>query len=230
MLEAVSLIDRLSPHAKDVGRQIAIGETSDLLPQLHRELLASLNGFTVQNGTRRLFGVGRGDSLDLDWWNDIETWRFAWDDRVDPYLFFGATAWGDQFAYRRSEAGELEPTVYFLEGVLLRARVWAESFSDFAESELLRVAADPYDPLATEAVNRYGPLKVENLWTFAPSIALGGDDSVDNVMSLPAQTAMVFAGDIASGLESSLPDAWPTGVEPWKDARGIQRLRVLFDR
>src|ERR1700716_531731 len=32
-------------------------------------------------------------------WNAAETRRFAWDDRVDPYLMIGETTWGDQYAY-----------------------------------------------------------------------------------------------------------------------------------
>ena len=229
MLDAGSLIAQLTPVAEDVGAP-AKGSASDLFPLLHREVLASLNGFTVQQGTLRMFGTGRQDALDLGWWNDMETWRFAWDDRVDRYLFFGATAWGDQYAYRRSEGGDLESIVYFLEGTLLRAQPLSESFAEFAETELLRVAAKPYDSGTIGALDRYGPIKFADHWAYAPSIALGGEESVDNVVRLPAQVAMTFAGDIASALRASTPGSWPTGVRPWKDDRGRQRMRVQFDR
>jgi hypothetical protein len=229
LLDAVALIGQLAPLAEDVGLSTN-GETHDVLSLLHRELLASLNGFTVQQGTLRMFGTGRGDALDLGWWNDKETWRFAWDDRVDSYVIFGATAWGDQYAYRRSEGGDLDSTVYLLEGTLLRAEPLAESFAEFAETELLRVATKPYDSATIGALDRYGPIKPSDQWTYAPSIALGGEESLDNVVRLPAQVAMTFAGDIASALRSSTPGSWPTGVQPYQDDRGRQRLRVQFDR
>jgi len=118
--EADDLVGRLAPVAEDVGSP-ATAKIADRLPWLHRELLAALNGFTVQRGSLRMFGIGRQDALDFDWWNDVNTWRFAWDDRVCPYVFFGATAWGDQYAYRLSPNGDLEPTVFFLEATMLRA-------------------------------------------------------------------------------------------------------------
>ena len=86
---------------ENVAIGASAGRCLDRLPELHHRLLEGLNGFTVQAGTLRVFGVGRGDALDLGWWNEPRTWRFAWDDRVDPYVCFAATAWGDQYAYRR---------------------------------------------------------------------------------------------------------------------------------
>jgi hypothetical protein len=200
------------------------------LPLLHRELLAALNGFTVQRGSLRMFGMGREDALDFDWWNDAKTWRFAWDDRVDPYVFFGATAWGDQYAYRLAPDGDFEPTVFFLEATLLRAAPLAGSFGEFAEAELLRVAAAPYDSATIAALKRYGSIAPSEMWTYAPSPALGGEESLDSVVRLPAQVAMTIAGDIASALRASTPGSWPTGVQPWQDDRGRQRMRVQFDR
>lgn len=139
MIDAADLVGRLAPLVGNVGSP-ATAKITERLPSLHRELLGSLNGFTVQSGTLRMFGMSRADSLDFDWWNDTDTWRFVWDDRVCPYVFFGATAWGDQYAYRLSPDGGLEPTIFFLEATLLRAAPLAGSFCEFAEAELLKVA------------------------------------------------------------------------------------------
>ena len=168
--------------------------------------------------------------LDLEWWNDEETWRFAWDDRVDPFVFFAESAWGDQYAYRRADGGGLEPTVYFLEGTLLRSEPLTASFEEFAESELLRIADKPYDPLTIDALERHGAVSPTQHWTFVPSIALGGEEDVDNIVRLRGQDAMTMAGDLASALQASTPGSWPTQVEPWVDDRGRQRLTVEFDR
>lgn len=230
-MDAQSLVDRIRPVAEHVkGGQAQPSAIIEALPPLHRQLLQALNGFTVQGGALRVFGVGRGDVLDLDWWNDEETWRFAWDDRVDPFVSFAESAWGDQYAYRRGEDGALESTVYFLEGTLLRSEPLASSFEEFAETELLRIADKHYDPLTIDALDRYGPISPTQHWTFVPSIALGGEEDVANVVQLRGQDAMTMAGDLASALQASPPGSWPTQVEPWVDDRGRQRLRVEFDR
>ena len=123
----------------------------------------------------------------------------------------------------------MEPTVYFLEATLLRPSPLAASFTEFAEAELLRVAAVPYDSAAVAALVRYGPISPDELRAYAPSIALGGEESPDHVIRLPAHVAMTFAGDVASALQASPPGSWPTGVEPWEDDRGRRRMRVRFD-
>jgi hypothetical protein len=167
--------------------------------------------------------------LDLLYWNARETWRFAWDDRVDRYLIFGETAWGDQYAYRwTSSMDMLEPKIYFLEGTLLRAEVIAASFEEFLIAEFLRNAREPYDELVTQAVSNRGPISADRHWVFAPSVALGGPESIENVIELPSSTAMTYAGDIASALRASRPGTNPTLVTPWTDDEGRSRLRVSF--
>jgi hypothetical protein len=52
--------------------------------------------------------------------------------------------------------------------------------------------------------------------------------SLENVVELPAVTAMTFAGDLASALKASSPDSSVTAVTPWTDERGRARLRVSF--
>jgi hypothetical protein len=116
-------------------------DPASILPAAHRTLLARRNGFTLYHGAYRLFGIGRDDPLDLAAHNDHETWRFAWDDRVEPFVFIGASAWGDQYAYRRSPDGGVEESVYFLEGTLLTPEVIAPSFDQFLRDELMPIRA-----------------------------------------------------------------------------------------
>jgi hypothetical protein len=228
----LAAVERLRPLASDVA-PLHDGASSLLerLPSAHCELLSAMNGFMVQHGVLRVFGVGRGDALDVEGWNEPDTWRFAWDDRVDDFFCFATTAWGDQYAYRRRDVGGPEPAVYFLEATMLRPEILAATFEDFLEREVLRVAeGGPYDSLTRAALGRFGGLSSDELWAFAPSIALGGDESLDNVVHLASSVAMTIAGDIASALRASTPGSWPTGVDPWVDGAGRQRLRVRFDR
>jgi hypothetical protein len=226
-------IERLvAPLAGDVGpaleASLPAGSPAELFPVEHIEVLRRCNGFTVFHGAFRLFGVRPETSLDLGQWNAAETWKFAWDDRVDPYVLIGETVWGDQYAYRRGPSGGLDGKVYFLEGTLLRPEAIASSFEDFFRSEFLRNATQPYDQLTVDAVRRLGPIRAGKHWAYVPSIALGGPDSIENVVELPAVTAMTFAGDLASALEASSPDSSVTRVTPWTDERGRARLRVSF--
>ncbi len=140
----------LAASADDVGPVAVIGDCPPQaavsgFPQLHKDLLERLNGFTVYGGAFRLFGLRSELWADIDTWNRPETWRFAWDDRVSDFLMFGETAWGDQYAYRRSESGRLGEEVYFLEATMLRNEIIANSFDEFLSNELARNSADPYD-------------------------------------------------------------------------------------
>ena len=65
MVGGERLVSRVRALANNVGpaRTTAI---PSWLPPLHQEVLRSLNGFTVQRGSLRMFGIGREDALDLD--------------------------------------------------------------------------------------------------------------------------------------------------------------------
>lgn len=224
--ELPSLADHIGPRPDPSA---ATGTPAEHFPEAHRELLLRLNGFTVHHGAFRLLGLGHPvRALDLVSWNAPDTWRFAWDDRIDDFVVFGETAFGDSYAYRRLPGGGLAPEVYFLEGVLLRPEVLAPGFEAFLADELLRNAKEPYDRLVVQAVRRHGPITPDRHWTYVPSIALGGEEDVEHITVLPAEVAMTFAGDIATAMQGATQDA--TGVEPYTDERGRPRLRVLFDR
>ena len=206
-----------------------VSACADVLPAEHLELLRLVNGVTAYHGAFRLFGLNRTEpAMDLVTWNSRSTWRFSWDDRREPFLMFGETAWGDQYAYKRKEGGILDGEVYFLEGVLLHPEIISGSFEEFMENELARNSREPYDQVTVQVVNRGGEISANQHWVHVPSVALGGPELPENVVQLPAVTAMIFAGDIASALKASRPDTLPIGVTPWTDEHGRSRLAVEF--
>jgi hypothetical protein len=227
------VIEQLGKLASDIALTLTPQGAFDqppgsLLPSSHRKLLEAMNGFSVFHGAFRLLGLSREPEMDIETWNSHDVWRFAWDERIEPYLCFGETAWGDQYAYRMRPGNGLGDEVYFLEGTLLRPEVLAPTFAEFVTRELLRVGADPYDPMTRAAVAGFGPIAPREHWVYSPSLALGGAESLDHVVKLAAIVAMTFAGDIATALVRSAPGTQPTTVTPWRDERGRDRLRVCL--
>lgn len=227
-----NVYEMLEPLLANVGKPThdGFGLWEGMLPTSHRAFLNRFNGATAYHGSLRMLGRRDEPYLDLTKWNDSSTWRFAWPPEVvDPYVFFAGTAWGDQYAYRRS--GEsLEPQVYLLESLWLYPDMIAGSFEEFLEHEFLRMAREPYEPRTSEAVRVRGAIDPGWQWAHAPSPALGGLETIDHIVELPAVTAMIYGGDIVSALEESGDDAVPVGVQPWTDERGCERLRVQFER
>lgn len=226
------VISVLEELASNVGPRVGQGVISSdpiaaALPDEHRRLLAHLNGFTLFNGAFRVFGTSREPWADIAEWNREERWRFAWDSRIEGFVIFGATAWGDLYAYRTADGGDLGREVHFLEASLLRSEIIAPSFSEFVRNELIANADAPYDVKVVEAVSRWGPVDFGSLWAYSPPVVLGGEEDVDRVVTLPAFTAMTFAGDLACCLRDMSPDAALLGVEPFVDDHGRNRLRVL---
>lgn len=202
----------------------------EMLPSSHLSLLRLINGVTVYHGMYRLFGIGRSEPyLDMGSWNAKGTWRFAWDDRLEPYWIFGETAWGDQYAYRRSEDGGWDRRVYFLEANFMRADVLVDSFEDFMENDFLRNARESYDSFGREVVKRHGAISPADHWVLSPSVAIGGPEDLDNIMKMRSIAAMIIAGDLAVPIDNSRDDEYVAAVIPWVDDAGRARLKVSFE-
>lgn len=95
---------------------------------------------------------------------------------------------GNQCAYRTTQSGASLPR-YFLEAATLRGEVIAASLEEYFAAELLRNSVRPYD---THTVDAFGPIPFQNHWVHSPSIAFGGEESIDTVGQLPAATAMIY--------------------------------------
>ncbi|MEV4352143.1 SMI1/KNR4 family protein [Actinoplanes sp. NPDC049596] len=216
-----------------VGQPVESNALSDpalaVLPSDYRETLQRLNGFSVHGGANRLFGIRPDAYMDIRAWNQESRWRFAWDRRVGPYLVIGETFFGDLYALKHADPSDgYLPEIYLLEANFLEPEVIADTFTEFLEEELLRIAVEPYDDIDIAAVEKFGSVDPSRNLVYSPSIALGGPEDVQNLMAMDAFTAMVIAGDIAQAIESAPEDAVLTGVVPWVDESGRSRIRVEF--
>jgi hypothetical protein len=104
------------------------------LPEAHRQLLLLGNGGVV--GSARLFGVGRGDALDLG--RQVSEMRPELETMADgPVLPFGSDWGGSYFCYdlsRPSESGQLRVLNWnheYSEEPDCRPMLWSEYANNF---------------------------------------------------------------------------------------------------
>jgi hypothetical protein len=188
LIETRSPADMLAPGS-------LLSERGAVLPLDHARLLSFSNGLTAYGGYFRLFGIGAGATRDMRRWNLPGTWRHAWAGRADGWWCFGETAWGDQYAYATGD-DPLSPdtTVYRLEACRLEPEPIADGFAEFLCCELAPNAAGPRDHMTIAARERFGELDAGTQVTYLPSLLMGGEEDVGNLVTLPARVAMVAAG------------------------------------
>jgi hypothetical protein len=199
------------------------------LPAAHLDLLKLANGIAVFGGYFRLFGYCSATTIDVLQWNASQVWKFAWDKPLDEFWFFGETAWGDQYAYRRDELNQSStPNVWFLEGITMNEEVIARDFDSFLENEFLRNAIQPYDENIVVARRRLGDLQPVEHIAYVPSPLITGEENVDSVSKLDAVASMIIAGDLCNQLGQETQDRTIKELQPYKDSNGRMRMRVLW--
>jgi hypothetical protein len=210
------------------ARHSGTSPLSALLPGDHLEFLRLANGALAFHGYFRLFGSGCAECIDLEWWNDVETWKFAWPQPLSGYLAFGETGWGDPFAYDAQRLAAGDATVFLLDSFEMQPEELAGGFTEFLEDEFIRQAKSSYDSMTRAALTRVGPLDWDEHVTYVPSLLLGGDENPDHIQKMNARAAMIINGDIAAQSEAAA-DQLPTAIVPYEDEQGRPRMRILWD-
>lgn len=199
------------------------------LPMAHVALLTIANGVSVFGGCFRLFGCSSSTMIDMTEWNSPELWTFAWNKRLESLWFFGETAWGDQYAYQRDELQQSDrPRVFFADGLTMKAEVIADDFSAFLECEFLRNALQPYDEHLVAARERLGDLEPFEHIVYVPSPLIAGGEDVDSVTKLDAVASMIINGDLCNQLAEQTQDRPIKELQPYEDAKGRMRIRVIW--
>lgn len=200
-----------------------------VLPKEHRAVLQLSNGAEVYGGYVRLFGVNTRESIDMVTWNHPDCWKFAWRGRCSEYWCFGETAWGDQYAYSlESLNASGEPMVYFMSAFSMTPRIVASSFTDFLESEFIKVAITPYDTMLKQARQKLGPLEASSHVIYIPSTLLTGTEDINNVQKMNARSAMVCNGDIATQLDAGPSTGVVQAVQTYEDEFCCTRIRLVW--
>jgi hypothetical protein len=187
---------RTRPAADMLAPESLLGEAGAVLPLDHARLLSLTNGLDAYGGYLRLFGVGPWSVRDMRRWNAAQGWRSAWDGHADGWWFIGETAWGDQYAYALGDDPlVLDTTVYRLDACRLDPEPVASGFAEFLRDDFTRNAAAPRDDTTVAARERFGDLDPGFQLTYLPSLLLGGDEDLANVVTLGAREAMTLAGE-----------------------------------
>ena len=155
------------------------------IPPEHLALLARSNGLEGYGGWLRLLPVGRPSPIELRRWNHPDLWRDAWADRLDGYLCFAETGWGDQYAYRPEDGDGL---VHRLDAFAMEPEPIAGSFDEFLRGHFLPGCRRPADEVTVAARELHGLLPV------AEHVVVQGsrEDALDpaTIVRLPAAAAM----------------------------------------
>ena len=197
-----------------------------LLPESHIELLESYNGISVYGGYYRIFGMDPKSQLNLLKWNEESNWKFAWGNKVDDYLCFGETAWGDQYAYKLSDLPNSK--VYFIDAIEMIPEVIADSFTEFLEIEFLTNATAPYDDVLVDVRRSIGDIGINEHIIYSPSPLLGGEETASNVQKMNMTTAMIFNGDLCRQLAHESQQKQVKKINVYSDELGRNRLEVVW--
>jgi hypothetical protein len=166
-----------------------------VLPADHVRVLARSNGVEAYGGYFRLFGLGGEAAIELRRWNEPGLWRHAWHGAADGYLFFGETAWGDQYAYAGGDPGG---GVHRLDAFSMEPERVAATFAEFMHTVFLPNARKPADELTIATRDRLGRLPLAEHVTFLEQPG-GGRLEGGEVVRMPAVAAMLGNARARSG-------------------------------
>ena len=200
------------------------------LPPDYETILSQTNGIEVFFGYVRLFGISDGDAIESVSWNDVDVWKFAWDDRATPYWCFAETAWGDQYSFslEHLEVHGLSE-VFILDALTMKARPIFTSFTQFMEEELLRQALQPYDLMILAAHKKFGHLPNDTHINYQPSLLLNGIEDARNIIKQNARSAMICNGDLALQLDRAHDGQRIVAADSYEDEFARTRIRLILD-
>jgi hypothetical protein len=200
------------------------------LPATHRSILNCSNGLMVFNGYFRLFGCGAGASIDMKVWNELSCWKFAWPNRkLEQFVSFGESAWGDQYAYSIDELlCGTEPRVFFFDAYNMSSEVLSGNFNEFLENEILRCSTCPYDAFTVSAYQRLGALTWDEHVIQVPSILITGHEAIEAIEKIDARSAMIINGDLATQLSERTEGKLLERLDTITDELGRMRINVVW--
>ena len=201
------------------------------LPEAHKRLLAQSDGLDLLQGSYRLLGWNTPAGYGLATWNDPETWKFAWDTTALPWVCFGWSVLGNQFAYHMSELAQGKtPRVYELFAATLAPVCHFDSFEVFLDAGFVNgVQDDSYHGRIAEARAQMGGFEQGQNLAYMPSPLLtGGQLDGLELVPMTAQAHMIINGDLHRQLAHLDTLDGLHSLDNYSDAKGRLRIRAHF--
>ena len=201
------------------------------LPERHRRLLALSDGMDLKQGSYRLFGWANPAARAMPRWNEEETWKFAWDGHASPWLCFGESVLGNQFAYREEElASGQEPKVYELYAVTMEPICHYHHFAHFFDGGFLNGERDDaYHDRIAAAHAEMGGFDLDAHLAYMPSPLLtGGRLDAQQLVPMRARAHMVVNGDLWRELAHRESLEGLHGLENYTDEKDRLRVRAIW--
>lgn len=207
------------------------GPAFQRLPEPHRRLLALSDGMDLRAGSYRLFGWANRAARAMSWWNAQETWKFAWDGEASPWLCFGESVLGNQFAYRETElAAGPEPKVYELYAVTMEPICHYHHFAHFFDGGFLNGERDDsyHHRIAAARAALGGFDPDQHLAYMPPPLLTGGEVEGAQLVPMQAEAHMTINGDLWRELAQLPSLEGLEGLENYTDEAGRLRLRAVW--
>ncbi len=186
-----------------------------LLAAIHK-----LNGFETESGIR-ILGLGStAADYSIEEFNDPDCWRFAW----TKFLPRQAVAFAYDIAgsvYWHPDAGRQVSRLNF-DGA---SELTASSVDEF----LKLVETHIHESVRSLLDIHQRPPKKSVLAPLKPPVIAGRFLPID-VVKMPAHLALIAGGDLATSVFDGVTGVsrQATGIEPFFDERGRQRLRIRW--
>lgn len=192
--------------------QIAGPPLSNALPQnpisqldkasgLADELFAILkkkNGFYAFELALHLFPSSCTSCMDLESWNEVDSWRKGYGEAVTGHLFFAEDLFGGQFSIADAEVYTFDPETGEVEEYAVDLEQWARQILENCDYET------GY-PMAREWQEKHGPLPVGKRLLPKIPFVLGGRFEVANMYAADAVAGMKFRAEMWRQIRD-LPD------------------------
>jgi hypothetical protein len=156
-----------------------------------REILARKNGFFCFEAALRFFpSITVESSWGISEWNSPTLWKVDYRGIADDMFCFAEEIFGRQFVVHEENIAVFEPETGDLE-------IIASSLEEWASKMLLDYNQMTGHPLAHEWQSIHGPLHVRHRLMAKRPFVLGGEYSVENLVSLDSVRIMKSLGNLA---------------------------------
>ncbi len=186
-----------------IGNLIEIGSHSlsacapDIsVPDVLQNLLAEKNGFYAFENCLHIFPSNSdSEAVSLEIWNNISTWKFAYNIDFASIVFFAEDVFGNQFGIDGEaivrfdvESGAIEEFAVNIDG-------WAQKILDDYDFET------GYS-LGRQWQTQNRPIRLNERLTPKIPFILGGDYSIENLYANDAILIMRFNGDLFNQIKN----------------------------